>query len=531
MKYPSIFNDVIGPVMRGPSSSHCAASLRIGRLCRDLMGGTINQATITYDHNGSLATTHDGQGSDMGLLSGFLGWEADDARLPDYKVAIREANIDVVIQIEEIQANHPNTYQIVLRNSTSSHRLTALSLGGGMIEVIELDRATISLAGDYLELIIYTDQADSVKRLLKTKLSYESLNHCIGDQEFLQVQLVEPIGDDLLTQISQISGVESVVQLQPVLPILSRHNMSVPFDSVTGLLEYNQKKNHPLWQLAQIFEAERGAISQEQVWLKMKHIVGIMASAVELGLQGTQYADRILPAQSVNFLEQMQRGNLIAGDTLNQVIASVSAIMEVKSAMGVIVAAPTAGSCGALPGAVLGVARSLGRDEEEIIKALLTAGMIGYFIAHRATFAAEVGGCQAECGSGAGMAAAAITQLAGGTLEQSLVAASLALQNSFGMVCDPIANRVEAPCLGKNVMAATNALACANMALSDYDPLIPLDEVIEAMGKTGASLPHELRCTGLGGLAITPTAKAIEKRLSGSGMLGQSTCGTRYKVC
>jgi L-serine dehydratase len=146
-------------------------------------------------------------------------------------------------------------------------------------------------------------------------------------------------------------------------------------------------------------------------------------------------------------------------------------------------------------------------------KAMLAAGMIGVFIAAHATFAAEVGGCQAECGAGSGMAAAALVTLAKGSVQQALNASSMALQNILGMICDPVANRVEVPCLGKNVMAASNALACANMALADYDAVIPLDEVIETMDRVGKSLPFELRCTALGGLSITPTSRAIEKRL------------------
>lgn len=119
----------------------------------------------------------------------------------------------------------------------------------------------------------------------------------------------------------------------------------------------------------------------------------------------------------------------------------------------------------------------------------------------------------AECGSGAGMSAAAMVGLAGGSLDQQLAAASVALQNSFGMTCDPVANRVEAPCLGKNVLAGSNALACANMALADYKHLIPLDEVIYAMNEVGKAIPHELCCTAKGGLSVTPTSKAIEADL------------------
>jgi L-serine dehydratase len=144
---------------------------------------------------------------------------------------------------------------------------------------------------------------------------------------------------------------------------------------------------------------------------------------------------------------------------------------------------------------------------------MLAAGMIGVFIAAHSTFAAEVGGCQAECGAGSGMAAAALVALARGHTRQAVAAASMALQNVLGMVCDPVANRVEVPCLGKNVLAASNALSCANMALADFDPVIPLDEVIETMDKVGKSIPSELRCTALGGLSITKASKEIEKRL------------------
>ena len=238
-----------------------------------------------------------------------------------------------------------------------------------------------------------------------------------------------------------------------------------------------------------------------------------MEGSIREGLAGTDYADRILPCQSTSFLQSQAEGRLIPGDTINRIIAFITAIMEVKSSMGLIVAAPTAGSCGAMPGSVLAVAESLGAGEEEKVQALLAAGMIGVFVATHATFAAEVGGCMAECGSGAGMAAAAMVGLNGGTLDQQLSAASLALQNSFGMTCDPVANRVEAPCLGKNVLAGSNALACANMALADYRHLVPLDQVIDAMDQVGRQIPHELSCTGKGGLSTTPAAKAIEEGL------------------
>ena len=198
----------------------------------------------------------------------------------------------------------------------------------------------------------------------------------------------------------------------------------------------------------------------------MDELVSVFEAAVETGLAGTEYEDRVLPSQSPGFQKAEEAGKLIPADINNRIIRYVSAIMEVKSSMGVIVAAPTAGSCGAMPGAVLAVGHAMGKSRKEICEAMFAAGLIGVFIARDATFAAEEGGCMAETGSGASMAAAAITQMGGGTQAQQLAAASMALQNSFGLVCDPVANRVEAPCLGKNITAAVNALSSANIALA-----------------------------------------------------------------
>jgi L-serine dehydratase len=239
-----------------------------------------------------------------------------------------------------------------------------------------------------------------------------------------------------------------------------------------------------------------------------------MDNAIKTGLKGTKYADRILGSQSLQLQEQLSNKRLIGGDANNTIIMYVSAMMEVKSSMGVIVAAPTAGSCGALPGAIIGAAESLNLTEDEVVKAMLIAGIIGVFITAHATFAAEVGGCMAETGAGAGMAAGALVWMANGTLQQAIGAASLALQNSLGLICDPIGNRVEAPCLGRNIMAATNAVSCSNMALSDYRHLIPLDEVIDTMQAVGDRIHHTLRCTNLGGLSITRAAKDIEAGLN-----------------
>jgi L-serine dehydratase len=267
-------------------------------------------------------------------------------------------------------------------------------------------------------------------------------------------------------------------------------------------------------QLAILYESGRGNISEQEVFEQMRKIVLILKDSIKSGLQGTQYADRLLGSQSVNFKTQLENKRLIETGALNNVVMYVSALMEVKSSMGVIVAAPTAGSCGTLPGAVIGTADFLEVSEDEIVKAMLVAGLIGIFIATQSTFAGEVAGCGVEYGSGGSMAAAAIVYLGKGSLAQSLAAASMVLQSTLGMTCTPIANRVEAPCLGNNVMAATNAITFANMALSGYDELIPLDESIETMYTIGMAIPHQFKCTNIGGLCATKTAKILEAKLN-----------------
>jgi len=524
--YPSIFNDVIGPVMRGPSSSHCAASLRIARLCRDLMDGNIRDILIEFDPNGSLATTHKSQGSDMGLFGGFLGWEAYDERLPESGKYLQTAGIHVNISIVDIGNGHPNLYKITLHNQQETRMLTAISTGGGMIEVIGIDEVPVKMAGDYFETLIYCEAPDNIMPFLKATVTCDELEFHKGTRSFIEIKSQAFIDEAIYKELQAMEGVSCIKQLRPVLPVMARKNLQVPFITCNEMMAYNTGKNKSLWELAVDYEMARGNITAAEVFEKMRGIVHIMGNAIELGLKGTQYEDRILGSQSLQFREKLEAGKLVDGETNNRIIMYVSAMMEVKSSMGVIVAAPTAGSCGALPGALFGTAHSLQLPEDELVKAMLAAGLIGVFIAAHATFAAEVGGCMAETGSGGGMAAAAITGMKAGTLKQCIAAASLALQNSLGIICDPIGNRVEAPCLGRNVMAATNAVSCANMALSDYEQLIPLDEVIDTMKAVGDRIHHTLRCTNLGGLSITRAAKKIEA------MLEMDTVpGKYYKSC
>ncbi|MEL7266164.1 MAG: L-serine ammonia-lyase, iron-sulfur-dependent, subunit alpha, partial [Planctomycetota bacterium] len=460
MNPASIFNDVIGPVMRGPSSSHCAAALRIGRMARDLMNGKIQTVLVEFDRSGSLPNTHASQGSDMGLFGGLLGWDADDPRLPDSRAYLDDAGISLSIVAVDVGDPHPNTYRLTLGNERESHSLIAISTGGGMIRVIGIDGAIVDMDGGYHETLVWDETTSQVDTdVLSTIGTLRNIGGVVTasandasdapdhpaqtgaehvlppDQRLIQIQSDRFVRKGLV-------GAIRVRQIQPVLPVPSRDGIQLPFDSSVSLLQYDGERQTSLWRLACEYERHRGGLSEAESLQQMTAIVRLLQKSIDSGIAGTTYGDRVLGHQSGRFAEEMESKRLLDAGALNRITLYVTALMEVKSSMGVIVAAPTAGACAALPGAVIGMAQSMNLDETKMAKAMMAAGLIGVFITTRWTFAAEVGGCQAEGGAAACMAAAALVTLAGGTRDQCLAAASLAFQSMLGLICDPIANRV-----------------------------------------------------------------------------------------
>ena len=528
----SIFNDVIGPVMRGPSSSHCAAALRIGRLARDLVGGTPDDLLVEFDRAGSLPTTHASQGSDMGLCGGLLGWDAADPRLPESEAALREAGCGIRYETVDTGDPHPNTYRLSVARGNARHTLRAISTGGGMIEVLDIDGCGLSLHGDCHETLFVVGGDPAAARA--TAAAVAARIEAVADADavslldapagcVVRVRTPAPLAD---AAVAAAGPVAAVHRLAPVLPVLTGRDSRVPFSSAAELLAADAGRGIPLWRHAVAYEMQRGGLAERDVIARMVEIVRLLRASIAAGIAGTSWDDRVLPAQAPGFAAALAAGRLVGGGSLNRIVLAVTALMEVKSSMGVIVAAPTAGACAALPAAVITLAEDMGLDEEAMARALLAAGLVGVFICTPWSFAAEVGGCQAEGGSAAAMAAAAIITLADGTLAEALAAASLAMQSMLGLICDPVANRVEVPCLGKNVMAAANALACANMALAGFDQVIPFDEVVATAKRVAEQMPRELRCTALGGLSITPTSLAIEARLAGRAGCGAAGgCG------
>ena len=493
-------------------------------MARDLMNGSMDTVLLEMDREGSLPTTHDTQGSDMGFCGGLMGWDATDPRLPDSLRILQESGVAIAMETVDAGDPHPNTYRVTLRNGSDVHTIRGVSTGGGMIELIDIDGFTVSMGGDSFETLIFTDGSGAeILESVRAGFDADAIHlHEADGRQLVEVKALSFVPDDLL---AALSGVKTVRKLEPVLPVLSGRHVSAPYTTCADMLEADGERNSPLWKLAVRYEMERGGISEEEVIQRMVEIVRVLCASIAEGIEGTEYDDRVLGHQCGEFDRLMREGKLLDAGALNRIILYVTALMEVKSSMGVIVAAPTAGACAALPGAVIGMAESMGLGEEEMAKAMLASGLIGVFFTARWTFAAEVGGCQAEGGAAACMGGAALVTLANGTRDQAVAASSMALQSMIGLICDPVANRVEAPCLGKNVMAASNAVATANMALAGFDQVIPVDEVIETAKQVAKQMPREVRCTNLGGLSISPTAKMIEEKLAAKRAACGSGCG------
>lgn len=514
---PSIFNDVMGPVMRGPSSSHTAAAYRIGCIIRQV-DRNFTKVIVRFDNTSSLATTYLGQGSALGLAGGLLGLDITDAEIINFEKHLKNSNFSIEYIITDIENKHPNAYQIEIHYPDRNLNILAISTGGGMIEILKWGNFEVSITGNFFEHLFIipkekSDQIHEVEQLIAAELSDFKLSSSLNQDGDLLIVIKS--GSSLGKQIENIFYLnkisDHILELTPVMTVPSKCEYQLPFNNMEEMLKLAMDKNLKLSDLAIMYEMSHTGLDADTIIEKMKEIVLIVKKSIDEGLEGTHYNDRILGSQST-LINKAEKKGIIQKSTNSKIIAFTSAIMEVKSSMGLIVAIPTAGSCGVLGGALFGSLHEEDFDLYKMARAFLAAGIMGVTIADNYTFSAEEGGCQVETGSASAMAAAGLVELAGGSVVQALDAASMALQNLLGVVCDPVAVRVEVPCLGKNIMAATNALNSSIMAIAGYDAVIPFDETIAAMKEVGESLPSSLCCTGLGGLAQTRTGQCLNSK-------------------
>ena len=282
------------------------------------------------------------------------------------------------------------------------------------------------------------------------------------------------------------------------------------------LIEICKEHHISLSEYAIAREIEDKGVTREDLFAHMQLTLDAMREGATLGREKEVYSLSGLIGGDAYRLEQyLKSGKSLMGEGVVKAMAMALSSAEVNGSMGKIVACPTAGSCGILPGAIVTIGKEYGIDDETMIDALFTASAIGAIITRNATVSGAEGGCQAETGAAAAMASAGVVEMMGGSPEQAVHAASHCLQNVMGLVCDPIAGLVEVPCQGRNAIGVANALISAELCLAGILNIIPFDETVAAMYKVGKTLPMELRETALGGVAATCTGCSLTNKIFG----------------
>lgn len=280
------------------------------------------------------------------------------------------------------------------------------------------------------------------------------------------------------------------------------------------LLDLARKEGAPLWRIILENEIQISGKSEEQIFARLEKTFGVMERSASRALETPlSSVGGLITGVSSHQNAYAQSGRTFCGAALNRLMALALSCSEVNASMGKICAAPTAGACGIVPAVLIVVRDQLGLTRGETLKGLITASGVGAIIMANATVSGAEGGCQAECGTAAAMAAASAVELAGGPPETAADACCFALMNAMGLVCDPVAGLVQVPCAQRNASQAVNALLSADLALGGMRSIIPPDEVIGAMYSTGRMLPVQLRETAQGGLAATPTAKRLFQKI------------------
>lgn len=508
----SILNDVLGPVMRGPSSSHTAASYRIAAIARSLLKSSLKEVIFTFDREGSYGEVFRQQGSDLAFAAGALGWDITDSRFEDVLgIAQRKGKL-ILFQIDDISdSNHPNEVLVSMAGTGGdSVELLARSVGGGAIVITKIDGWPVWITGDSHDLFIVTNSEGKDSLLLKIEehnRNERSVTIHERDGQFLIhiAYLRRPV-KEILKNLESMTGVLSLKISCPVVYACPGEPL---FTSAKELLKIVGEKGKSLADASLSYESQMLKLPEEEIWAEMSSRLEIMEEAARAGIEDHPFEMKLIRPSAGKIYKAEIEGKLPIGGLHSQAMARALGVMHVNASKGIICAAPTAGSSGVIPGVILTLAERFRLSREEKIRALFTASAIGLIVAMRATFSAEEAGCQAEIGVAGAMASAAVVEVAGGSPEQALDAASVFLQNSLGSICDPVQGFVEIPCHTRNGVAASSALVCADIVMGGYFNPLPFDEVVDAMYSVGKLLPRELRCTAKGGLSICPSGCAL----------------------
>ena len=520
--------DVIGPIMVGPSSSHTAGALRIAYMARRLC--LAEPKTVEFRLLGSFAHTLTGHGTDKALVAGMLGLATDDLRIRDSFDLAREAGLAFsFVTLPDAEYDHPNTIDVrIVDAAGNAMDVRGESIGGGAAVIRKIDDIDVRITGESASIVVRQRDEKGVLAHIAQSISDEGVNIATtrmyrerkGDTAYTVLETDQAVGAEAKAAIEDHPAIYDVriipgdaradverVAVPDVAAALQRF-AELDFGNGAALLAYCEEHGATL---SEAFLAREAALAASLGYADgaaayLREALAVMRCAARRPIdEALPSMGGLIGGEARKLADLHERGGELCDDQLSCAIAYAMAVLETNAALGRRVAAPTAGAAGVLPGVLLAQQRTRGYGDDDLAHGLAAAAAIGYLITRNATVSGAEGGCQAEVGSAAAMAAAASVELMGGTPAQCFAAASNALTNMMGLVCDPIAGLVEEPCQKRNAAGAAVALVSA---LAGIGNLVDFDQTVEAMRKVGRSLPFELRESALGGIAAAPTACA-----------------------
>ena len=527
--------DIIGPIMVGPSSSHTAGALRIALMARNLCGSAPQKAEFRL--LGSFAHTYQGHGTDKALVAGMLGFATDDLRVRDSFrwAAAKGLAFSFTPDPQADDFAHPNTIDVTVTDEAGcTVCVRGESIGGGAAVITRLDGIDVHITGEHTSVVVRQRDEAGVLAHIARCLSDENVNIATtrmfrerrGQVAYTVLECDQRVSDKVRRAIAEHPGIFDA-RVIPADSTASEDDgakgctldegqalinfEALDFASGKELLNWCDVHDSTISQAfcarEEALSASQGCAADTQEYLKRALSV-MRASTLRPIEKPAESMGGLLGSEAQRMRTFHASGRSVCGDLTAKAATYAMAVLETNASMGRIVAAPTAGSAGVVPGVLMALGEERGFTDEDLARGLSCAAAVGYLITRNATVSGAEGGCQAEVGAACAMAAAATCELAGGTPAQCLNAAANALTSLMGLVCDPVAGLVEVPCQKRNAAGAAVALVSAEIALAGIGNLVDFDQTVDAMFAVGKSLPFELRESALGGLAATPAACA-----------------------
>jgi len=509
--FTSVFNDVLGPVMRGPSSSHTAGSYHIALVVRDLLGGEPKKIKVCFDTGGSYGSTYVQQGVDQAFTTGLMGWKQTDKIFTVALSTAKKQGVHIDFEVRRIeQADHPNYVIIEVEDQHGQQlKVEAKSIGGGTFKIIKVDDADVLLDGKtYETLLIANREAKStILELVQHSLPQAVLRKSYCNDSKVCIQL----SSAFLLSLDKLTHQPGIQKIRQAKPVYYTQKNQAPFTSAEEMLKFAANNNYTLGAAVLEYEMAVLGLSEQEAITEMLRRYDVMKNSVAEGLEDEKVNMLLIEAMAGKIMNNVKAKQVAIGGLHSQAGAAAMAAMHTCNSRGVVCAAPTGGASGTLPGILTALDGEFEISDRQMALMLFAAGGVGLILAIRATFAAEVAGCQVEIGAAGAMGSAAVVEFAGGTARQACDAAAISFQNTMGLVCDLVQGMCELPCHTRNAIAASSAFTNADMVIGGYINHINLDETIDSVYSSGLMLPSELRCTARGGLAIAPSARALAK--------------------